>query len=361
MSTHTETSGTEDSVESPPLVEIEDLHTVFHTEAGTVEAVNGVDLAIEPGTIVGLVGESGSGKSVLAKSLLRLIDDPGEIASGRLEFDGESLLDKSEAEIQSLRGNRISMVFQDPMNSLNPTITVGEQIAESVRLHQNVGESTSFPAEVKRKILGASKNTESWRRAIEMLDTVAIPEASSRASNYPHEYSGGMLQRAMIAMALSCKPDLLICDEPTTALDVTVQAQILEELHRLREAFDVSILVITHDLAVAAETCDEINVMYAGQIVERAPTNRLFNDPQHPYTQSLLKSMPDLERAADQLQPIPGNVPDLVEMPGACHFAPRCSEATESCLDGCPSLQPVDNDHDHDVACYYRGQEGSDR
>jgi oligopeptide/dipeptide ABC transporter ATP-binding protein len=342
------------------VLQLDDLHTQFETKAGTVHAVDGVDMEIDEGQIVGLVGESGSGKSVLARSVMRLIEDPGRIASGDIRFQDESLLDRTETEMQEIRGNRISMIFQDPMNSLNPTISVGEQIAENIRLHQDVGESVSLPAEVKRKILGASKDTQSWRRAIEMLETVEIPEASSRAADYPHEFSGGMRQRAMIAMALSCEPDLLIADEPTTALDVTVQAQILEELHRLRDEFDVSILIITHDLAVAAETCDLINVMYAGEIVETAPTQALFDDPQHPYTQALLDSMPDIERTKDELTPIPGNVPDLIDMPDVCHFAPRCPEATEACLDRVPPLEPVEGTEPHRAACIYRGDGGGD-
>ncbi len=335
------------------MLQIENLRTEFETPRGTVTAVNGVDLHIDNGEIVGLVGESGSGKSVLAQSVMRLVEDPGEITADELLFKGEPLLEKSEAEMTTIRGNEISMVFQDPMNSLNPTITVGEQIAETVRLHQDIGESISLPAEMKRKIIGASKASESWRRAIEMLESVQIPHPESRATDYPHEFSGGMRQRAMIAIALSCEPDLLIADEPTTALDVTIQAQILEELHSILEVFDTSILLITHDLAVVAETCDRVNVMYAGEMVERATTRELFSNPQHPYTQALLASTPQVETAVEELEPIPGTVPEPIDIPYACHFAPRCPEAKEECFEVDPAFRRVGSE-DHEAACIRR-------
>ena len=337
------------------LLEVEGLSTHFHTDRGVVEAVDDVDLKIPEGEIVGLVGESGSGKSVLAESIVRLVESPGRIERGDVRLHGESLLDKSESEMRQIRGGSVSMVFQDPMTSLNPTLTVGEQIAETIRLHQNVGESVSFPAEIKRKILGASKNSEAWRRAIEMLEAVSIPEPSSRANSYPHEFSGGMRQRAMIAMGLSCEPDLLIADEPTTALDVTIQAQILEELEELKTAFDTSILLITHDLAVVAETCDRVNVMYAGDIVERAPADELFENPQHPYTQALLESTPRLDTTDDELRPIRGQVPDLIDLPNGCRFAPRCPEATEACYSEDPPVTSIGAD-DHTTKCFYRGE-----
>jgi len=338
------------------LLEIENLQTQFNTSRGVVKAVDGVDLTVEEGEIVGLVGESGSGKSVLAESVMGIVEHPGEVAGGDIRLHGESLLEKSEAELQALRGGQISMVFQDPMHSLNPTLTVGEQIAETVRLHQDVGESVSLPAEIKRKILGAARNSEAWRRAIEMLEAVEIPEAESRAEDYPHEFSGGMRQRAMIAMALSCEPDLLIADEPTTALDVTIQAQILDELQGLKDEFDTSILLITHNLAVVAETCDRVNVMYAGEIVERAPAAELFADPQHPYTQGLIASTPRLDTPEDQLQPIQGNVPDLIDIPYACHFAPRCPESDRECFEVDPDFRSVGRGG-HEAACLKRGPE----
>jgi peptide/nickel transport system ATP-binding protein len=350
------------------LLEIEDLHTRFPTPRGTVDAVNEVDLTIQSGEIVGLVGESGSGKSVLAHSIAGIVEEPGEIAGGDIRLHDESLLAMSNAERRDVRGGAISMVFQDPMNSLNPTLTVGEQIAESVRLHQPDAGSTRLPAEVKRKIFGAAKDSEAWRRAIKMLEAVEIPEPESRAVNYPHEFSGGMRQRAMIAMALAAEPDLLIADEPTTALDVTIQAQILDELHTLKEAFDTSILLITHDLSVIAEVCDRVNVMYAGEIIERAEARELFDNPQHPYTQGLIASTPRLDAPAENLQPIEGNVPDLIDIPYACHFAPRCPEAKRECYEIHPDHRPVGRTlevgatpgegwGDHEAACLRRGPE----
>jgi len=323
-----------------------------------VKAVDGVDLTIESGEVVGIVGESGSGKSVLADSVVGIVEEPGEIVEGDVRFNGESLLEMSDAERQRIRGGQISMVFQDPMNSLNPTLPVGEQIAETVRLHQDVGESVSLPAEMKRKILGAAKNSEAWRRAIEMLEAVEIPEPEARASDYPHQFSGGMRQRAMIAMALSCEPDLLVADEPTTALDVTIQAQILEELQSLKDAFDTSILIITHDLAVVAETCDRVNVMYAGEVVEKADAETLFANPQHPYTQGLIASTPQLDDPDMELQPIEGNVPDLIDIPYACHFAPRCPESNRECFEIEPAFRNVgEPGDDHEAACLRRGSE----
>jgi oligopeptide/dipeptide ABC transporter ATP-binding protein len=352
----TETTDASDAAASS-LLEVEDLKTQFPTARGTVTAVDGVDLTVERGEIVGLVGESGSGKSVFAQSLMGIVDDPGRIVDGDIRLNGESLLDKSAGELESLRGGQLSMIFQDPMNSLNPTLTVGEQIAETVRLHQDVGESVSLPAELKRKLLGATKNSEAWRRAIEMLEAVEIPEAESRAADYPHEFSGGMRQRAMIAMALSCEPDLLIADEPTTALDVTVQAQILDELRDLKDTFDTSILMITHDLAVVSEVCDRVAVMYAGEIVERASARELFTNPRHPYTQGLIASTPRLDAPDDELTPIQGNVPDLIDIPYACHFAPRCPEAERECFEIDPDFREVGDGDDHEAACLRRGPE----
>lgn len=337
------------------LLDVSGLQTQFHTERGIVQAVDGVNLTIGEGEIVGLVGESGSGKSVFAESIMQLVDDPGKIVSGDIRLQGESLLEKSEREMQSIRGNRISMVFQDPMNSLNPTLTVGEQIAEAIRLHKpEVQESVTLSAEVKRKLIGSSKNSEAWRRAIQVLESVQIPEPAARASDFPHEFSGGMRQRAMIAMALSCEPDLLIADEPTTALDVTIEAQILDELRQIRDEFNTSILLITHDLAVVSEVCERVNVMYAGEIVERGTANELFENPQHPYMQSLLKSIPSADGTTEKLNPISGNVPDLIDIPYACHFAPRCPEAKRECYEIEPEHRNVGEDG-HEAACLRRG------
>jgi oligopeptide/dipeptide ABC transporter ATP-binding protein len=338
------------------LLEIENLQTHFHTDRGVVKAVDGVDLSVGSGEIVGLVGESGSGKTVLAESIMRLIDSPGEIVGGDIRLNGESLIDKSEREMQSIRGNRISMVFQDPMNCLNPVMPIGEQIAENIRLHQDVGESVRLPAEIKRKILGASVNSESWRRAIEMLESVEIPNPDSLVHSYPHEFSGGMRQRVMIAMALSCEPDLLIADEPTTALDVTVEAQILEELQLLQQEFDTTILIITHDLAVVSEFTESVNVMYAGEVIERSDTQELFSNPSHPYTQSLINCMPRMETDEDEIETIPGNVPNLIDIPYECHFAPRCPEATRECYEIKPDFRSVGSD-EHEAACLRRGPE----
>ncbi len=338
------------------LLEIEGLETEFPTDRGVVRAVDGVDLTVGEGEIVGLVGESGSGKSVLAHSVLGIVEEPGEVVAGDVRLRGESLRDDDGAAVQSVRGDDIAMVFQDPMNSLNPTLTVGEQIAEAARLHRDLGEATTLPAEVKRKILGATRNSRAWEVAIEMLEAVELPEPGSRATDYPHELSGGMRQRAVLAMALAGEPDLLIADEPTTALDVTIQAQILEELADLREAFDMSVLLITHDLAVVAETCDRVAVMYAGEIVERAPAGELFGNPRHPYTQGLLASTPRVDDPEADVHPIPGTVPDLVDVPYACHFAPRCPEAERQCFEHDPEFRPVGDDHE--AACLRRGPGG---
>jgi peptide/nickel transport system ATP-binding protein len=340
------------------LLEVKNLKTYFPTDRGTVEAVDNVDLTIESGEIVGLVGESGSGKSVLADSIMRIVEKPGKIVGGDVHFHGESLLEKSEHEMTEIRGGNISRVFQDPMNSLNPILTVGEQIAEAVRLHQNVEESVTLSSEIKRKILGATKNTEPWRQAIEMLENVGIPEPESRATDYPHQFSGGMRQRAMIAVALSCEPDLLLTDEPTTALDVTIQAQILNELQNLQEEFDTAILLITHDLAVVAETCERVNVMYAGKIVERSPVDELFRNPEHPYSRGLIASTPLIDKTEETLTTIPGSVPELINIPYACHFAPRCPEAKEVCFEHEPDFRDVShNKEDHTAACLRRGPE----
>ncbi|OYR75906.1 ABC transporter ATP-binding protein [Halorubrum ezzemoulense] len=334
------------------LLEVQGLKTAFHTAEGTVQAVDDVDIRIDPGEIVGLVGESGSGKSVLTRSIMGLVESPGEVSAEEIRLNGQSLQEMSDEDLRAVRGNSISMIFQDPVNSLNPTLQVGEQIAENIRLHQDVNESVTLSAEVKRKILGAAKNAESWQRAIEMLESVGIPEAESRAQSYPHEFSGGMAQRAMVAMALSCQPDLLIADEPTTGLDVTIQAQILDELEALLTEFDTSILLITHDLAVVAETTTRANVMYAGEIIERAPTEELFDNPAHPYTEALIASTPRLENPDDRIEPIPGSVPDLIDIPYACHFSPRCPEATEECFELEP--EPVDIGTNHEASCLKR-------
>ena len=307
------------------LLSVANLRTGFHTHVGVIRAVDGVDFAIEKGGALGVVGESGSGKSVTALSIMRLIDLPGRVEqSSNIVFEGRELATLDEDEMAKIRGNEISMIFQEPMTSLNPVFTVGDQIAEAVRLHQHVGKR------------------EAQERAIEMMRLVGIPSAEKRIHDYPHQMSGGMRQRVMIGMALSCNPKLLIADEPTTALDVTVQAQILELMKDLREQFGMAILLITHDLGVVAEMVDEVAVMYAGKIVERGPVKEIFASPQHPYTEALLRSMPLLGmRYTTPLQAIRGMVPSPLDWPIGCRFSPRCDYAFERCAEELPPLFEV--------------------
>lgn len=296
------------------LLEVRDLRTYFYTEEGVGKAVDGVSFELARGETLGLVGESGCGKSVSALSAMRLIPQPpGRIESGQVLFKGRDLLTLSEDEMCQVRGDDIAMIFQEPMTSLNPVLTCGYQISESVILHQNVSKQ------------------EARKRAIEMLKLVGIPAPEQRVDEYPHQLSGGMRQRVMIAMALSCNPDLLIADEPTTALDVTIQAQILELLQRLQEEFGMAILMITHDLGVIAEVADRVAVMYAGQVVEYASTEELFSRPLHPYTRGLMQSIPHLEEQRERLEIIAGMVPDARAFPSGCRFAPRCKLAEERC------------------------------
>jgi oligopeptide/dipeptide ABC transporter ATP-binding protein len=301
------------------LLEVRDLQTHFFTPRGVARAVDGVSFSLDEGETLGLVGESGCGKSVTSLSVMRLVAPPGRVVAGSVVFDGRELLTLSEDEMRRVRGDDIAMIFQDPMTSLNPVFTVGDQIAEAVRLHQGLGRRAS------------------WDRAVEMLDLVAIPDPRRRASNYPYEMSGGMRQRVMIAMALSCSPRLLIADEPTTALDVTIQAQILELLARLQAEMRLGLLLITHDLGVVAEVCDRVCVMYAGQIVEEGSARQTFKEPSHPYTRGLLRSVPKLRRtgeAAERLETIEGVVPSLLDLPPACRFAPRCPHRAPICDEG---------------------------
>ena len=302
------------------LLEVEDLETRFYTEDGAVNAVNEVSYSIEAGEAFGVVGESGAGKSVTSLSLMRLIEDPGRIEGGEIRFKGQDLLSLSDEEMRSLRGNEIAMVFQDPLTALNPVYTVGEQIAEAVRLHRDVSDA------------------KARERAVEVLDSVGIPEPENRYDDYPHEFSGGMQQRVVIAIALSCEPDLLICDEPTTALDVTIEAQILELLDDLSEEYDMAIQLITHDLGVIAEICDRMMVMYAGEVVERGDIEDVYYDPQHPYTVGLMSSIPRIGSDLEQLATIPGTMPDLVQLPPGCSFHPRCPFAEEACTRIDPQL-----------------------
>lgn len=308
-----------------PLLEIKNLQTVFYTEEGAVQAVNGVNLAIEPGQVLGVVGESGCGKSITSLSVLRLVPPPGRITGGEIIFEGKNLLSLSEKEMQSIRGKKIAYIPQDPMMSLNPVYTVGSQIVETIVLHQKVDKK------------------EARKRAIEVLDQVKIPESHKRIDDYPHQFSGGMRQRVMIAMALSCKPQLLIADEPTTALDVTVQAQILELLRSIQKEEGTAIMMITHDLGVVAEMCHQVAVMYAGSIVESAPVKKLFKDPKHPYTRGLIDCIPKAN--SDKLKPIEGQPPHLIKLPDACRFAERCPLVIDDCLAGFPPLEQKAPEH----------------
>src|SRR5512136_1293931 len=317
------------------LLEIQDLQTHFVTDAGTVRAVDGVTLTIRKGETLGVVGESGCGKSVTALSILRLIPNPpGRIVGGKILLDGRNLLDLPEHEMRKVRGASISMIFQEPMTSLNPVFTVGDQIAEGVRLHQKLSKR------------------DSWTKAIEMLRLVRIPDPDRRVKEYPHQMSGGMRQRVMIAMALSCNPHLLIADEPTTALDVTIQAQILELLNQLKAEMGMAVMLITHDLGVVADTAARVVVMYAGRVVEEAPVLDLFTNPRHPYTQGLLASIPRIEKSErrPRLQAIPGMVPDLLDLPRGCKFQARCSKIFEACRGDEPALKAVGS-ADHFVRC----------
>ena len=310
------------------LLEIKNLQTHFFTHEGTVRAVNGVNLTIAKGETLGVVGESGCGKSVTALSIMRLIPDPpGKIVGGEIFFEGRNLFELSEREMRDIRGRKISMIFQEPMTSLDPVFTIGHEIIETVQLHQGL------------------RRQKARQAAVEALRTVGMPDAATRANNYPHELSGGMRQRAMIAMALACNPSLLIADEPTTALDVTIQAQILQLMNDLKERFGTAVMIITHDLGVVAEMCDNVAVMYAGYIVEYTDVDTLFSNPLHPYTKGLKKSIPRLDVEVDRLDTISGMVPDLLHVPEGCPFNPRCDSRFDRCLSEIPELREVQQGH----------------
>jgi oligopeptide transport system ATP-binding protein len=317
------------------LLDVKDLRTEFHTQDGIVHAVNGVSFSVDEGETLGLVGESGCGKSVSVLSVMRLIPQPpGKIRTGQVLFQGRDLLKVDDEEIRSVRGNKIAMVFQDPMTSLNPVLTINTQISEALELH-----------------LGMTKE-QARKRSIELMRMVGIPEAEARIDDYPHQFSGGMRQRVMIAMALSCSPQLLIADEPTTALDVTIQAQIIDIVKRLKRELGMAVIWITHDLGVIAGLADRINVMYAGFVIETAPVKELFVNPLHPYTLGLLGSIPRLDAARkSKLTPIEGLPPDLIQMPKGCPFYPRCKFRTEKCLAENPPLETVALRHS--TACWH--------
>lgn len=319
------------------LLEVNHLKTYFFTRGGVVKAVDDVSFVIKRGQTLGVVGESGCGKSVTALSVMRLVaNPPGKIVGGEINFNGENILEKNREELTNLRGSSISMIFQDPMTSLNPVFTVGYQIAETVTRHRK----------------DMSKD-QAWKRAVEMLDLVRIPDAKRRSKNYPHEFSGGMRQRVMIAIALACNPKLLIADEPTTALDVTIQAQILELMKGLSKEFDTAVMLITHDLGVVAGTCEFVNVMYAGHVIESAPVKQIFETPAHPYTVGLLHSIPRLnDERGVRLNPIAGQPPDLLNPPVGCPYAPRCPKVQSRCRQERPELMPVGRG-DQVAACFY--------
>ena len=316
------------------LLQIEGLRTVFRTAMGQVAAVDGVSLSVGRGQTLGIVGESGCGKSMLSLSIMRLVPQPGRVAAGRILFDGQDLLTLSPDAMRAMRGRRIGMIFQEPMTSLNPVFSVGDQIIEAMRAHDRKASNAQLRA-----------------RAVAALDRVRIPSAARRLDEYPHQMSGGMRQRVMIAMALACDPDLLIADEPTTALDVTVQAQILDLLRDLQEQSHMAIILITHDLGVVAERADEVAVMYAGRVAERASGTDIFDDPQHPYTLGLLGSIPKLEEDRDRLLAIEGAVPPPFALPSGCRFHPRCVFATAGCASGEVLLRDIG--HNHEVACIH--------
>jgi peptide/nickel transport system ATP-binding protein len=309
---------------TPPLLSIRDLHTWFYTESGIARAVDGVSFDIGAGETLGIVGESGCGKSVTALSILRLIQPPGRIEPGsRIQLEGKDLITLGDEEIRAIRGNRISMIFQEPMSALNPVFTVGDQVAEVARVHAKMSRS------------------EAWKRAVEMLALTGIPDAETRARQYPHQLSGGMRQRVLIAMALMMKPALVIADEPTTALDVTIQAQILDLLVDLQKKIGTSILMITHDLGVIAETTSRVIVMYAGEVVEQADVDELFAKPHHPYTEGLMHSMPHIGHDQERLNVIPGTVPSPTDWPQGCRFRERCPYSWERCEQEHPPLYQV--------------------
>jgi peptide/nickel transport system ATP-binding protein len=326
-----------------PLLQVKDLHTYFYTDDGVVKAVDGVDFEVYPGEILGLVGESGCGKSVTSFSIMRLVGVPGKIISGEILFEGKDLLKLPESEMVEMRGNRMSMIFQQPQSSLNPVFTAGAQIAEVMEIHQKLSKE------------------KAWERAVELMRLVGIPDPAKKADAYPHEMSGGQAQRVMIAMGLALNPRLLIADEPTTALDVTIQAQILDLMLDLREKTGASIILITHDLGVISDMADRVAVMYAGQIVEQSKVDILFDKPLHPYTLGLIGSIPVLGKVLDRLEVIPGNVPNLINLPTGCRFAPRCQLREQYKLEICNNQNPsfVEVVPGHHVRCWlYQSVDG---
>ncbi len=327
-----------EDMENKEILNIEDLRVRFETEDGIVYAVNGINLKLGYKRTLGLVGETGAGKTTTALAMLRLVPDPpGVVECKRLEINGRDVRDISTSELEQVRGKEISMIFQDPMTALNPVFTVGEQIAESIAIHEKVGHE------------------EAMKKAGDMLEMVGIPRG--RANEYPHQFSGGMKQRVVIAIALACNPKLLIADEPTTALDVTIQAQVLELMNELKEKYNTSMIMITHDLGIVAEVCDEVAVMYAGRIVEEGSLEEVFGETRHPYTEGLFNSLPNIKNRTAKLKPIHGLMPDPTDLPKGCAFAPRCSYATPECSESIPGLKNIGGTHC--VACSrYDREEG---
>ena len=319
------------------LLDVKNLETEFKIKRGTVKAVNGVSFQVDKGEILAVVGESGSGKSVTSLSVMGLIQEPGRVAGGQILFNGEDLLKKSKKDMEHIRGDRISMIFQEPMTSLNPVYRIKDQIMENILTHEKVSKEEAF------------------QRAVKMLDLVGIPAPEKRAFDYPHQMSGGMRQRVMIAMALSCHPELLIADEPTTALDVTIQAQILDLINRLRNELGMAVLLITHDLGVVAETADRVVVMYCGRVVEQATVQQLCTKPLHPYTQGLLDSIPKMDEDLDRLYMIKGIVPDPTRLPKGCSFADRCDHCMEKCREHMPKL--ITTEEGRQVRCFLVSEE----
>ncbi|MGM9659174.1 MAG: ABC transporter ATP-binding protein [Faecousia sp.] len=323
------------------LLEVNDLHTSFYTPAGEVKAVNGVSFNLDAGKVLGIVGESGSGKSVTAYSIMQILEKTGKIVSGSVKFNGQELVGIGEDGMKKIRGNKISIIFQDPMTSLNPTYTIGHQLMEAIMLHT------------------PRNKQQAWDRAVEMLRLVNVNEPEKRMKQYPFEFSGGMRQRVMIAMALACEPDILIADEPTTALDVTIQAQILELMQSLQKELGMAIIMITHDLGVVAQMCDEVIVMYAGSICEQGTADEIFYNPKHEYTKGLMRSIPTLDSDGQKLQPITGTPIDLLNMPEGCPFAPRCDAAMKICLrQRCERMQINDM---HQAACWVNVKEAMEQ
>lgn len=319
------------------LLEVNDLHTSFFTPAGEVRAVNGVSFNLDRGKVLGIVGESGSGKSVTAYSIMQILEKTGKIVSGSIKIDGQELVGAGEKVMKNVRGNKISIIFQDPMTSLNPTYTIGHQLIEAIMLHTDRNKKQAYD------------------RAVEMLRLVNINEPEKRMKQYPFEHSGGMRQRVMIAMALACEPDILIADEPTTALDVTIQAQILELMQKLQKELGMAIIMITHDLGVVAQMCDEVIVMYAGSICEQGTADEIFYNPKHEYTKGLMRSIPTVDNDGERLEPISGTPIDLLNMPAGCPFAPRCDAAMKICLR--ERCQRMEINAEHQAACWMNVKE----